>query len=81
MRHLKGWTRFNRLKDLINRDLIKAETDQRLESLAKRIQVLETSIRSMNQKNGAFLDLPSKPALRTVNELKQIQTKLKGVSK
>jgi hypothetical protein len=78
MKTLKGWTRFNRTKDVLNRQLKAASTDARLVSLSVRVQVLERAIRKMNHANGAFLDKPAIPQRYSLDQMKSFQMKIKG---
>lgn len=75
MKSLKGWNRFTPLRARITADLLKAESDVRFAALAKRVLVVETAIRVMNHKNGAFLDRPL-PTLRSVPEMRELQSRM-----
>lgn len=78
MKSLKGWNRFNHIKAKLIPQIVSAKTDSRLQSLAKRVFILETAIRKMNNKNGAFLDAPA-IQLKTIEQMKNFKNKQQGI--
>jgi len=78
MSKLTGHARSLKLKPVINNQILKSRSPERLLSLAKRIQVIESYIRKMNHDQGMFLDKPYPARLYSFAEMVNFKMKLGG---